>query len=82
MVRGAGTLSKIWKLWEDSARMVTEGETLVELPFGDLSAAIPVRNTSYELLNSTFSQTKIPNFYFHLKRKIKTPSMWTFLVLI
>lgn len=48
-----------------------DGEILVELPFGDLPAAIPVKNTNYELLNSTFSQTRIPNFYFHLERKKK-----------
>lgn len=69
MVRGAGTLSRVRKLWEDSARMVTEGETSVELPFGHLPAAIPVKNTSYELLNSTFLQTRIANFYSHFKEK-------------
>lgn len=82
MVRGAGTLSRVRKLREDSARMVAEGETLVELPFSHLPAAIPVKNTSYELLNSTFLQTRIPNFYSHFKRKKKPPSMWTFLMLI
>lgn len=75
MVRGAGTLSRVRKLWEDSARMVTEGETSVELPFGHLPAAIPVKNTSYELLNSTFLQTRIPNFYSHFKEKKQKTSI-------